>query len=128
MILKYTLLWIPMVFLAILNGIFRGAVFMRFLPELHAHQASTVTLILLFTMLVGVVSKWWRFESARQAFFIGLIWLVLTVVFEFTFGHFVAGHPWDRMFQDYNLLAGRVWILILIWIMVLPSVLNKLRS
>jgi hypothetical protein len=39
-ILKYSLAWIPMVFIAILNGIFRESVLAKTLSELRAHQRS----------------------------------------------------------------------------------------
>jgi len=32
------------------------------------------------------------------------------------------------LFQDYNLLAGRVWLLVLVWTTVLPTLLYKFRS
>ena len=57
----------------------------------------------------------------------GLIWLALTVVFEFLFGHYVVGHPWSRLLHDYNILQGRVWALVLIWTAVVPYVIYRLR-
>jgi len=39
---------------------------------------------------------------------IGLVWLAMTVAFEFLFGDYVAGHSWDRLLHDYNLFAGRL--------------------
>ncbi|MFM7792818.1 MAG: hypothetical protein ACKO90_33610, partial [Microcystis panniformis] len=59
---------------------------------------------------------------------IGLIWLVLTVGFEFLFGHFIAGHSWSRLGQDYNLLAGRVWIFVLLVITFAPLLFYQLFS
>jgi hypothetical protein len=56
-----------------------------------------------------------------------LTWLVLTVIFEFLFGHFVMGHPWSSLFHDYNLLAGRVWVLVLIWIAAAPSIFYRIQ-
>jgi apolipoprotein N-acyltransferase len=58
---------------------------------------------------------------------IGLIWLVLTVMFEFGFGHFVAGHSWQRLLQDYNIRAGRVWLAILLWVAFAPYLFFRIR-
>ena len=55
-----------------------------------------------------------------QALGLGVLWLVMTVTFEFSFGHWVAGHSWSRLLADYDLAAGRVWILFLLWITLLP--------
>ena len=56
---------------------------------------------------------------------IGLIWLGLTVAFEFLFGRFVAGHSWIRLLQDYNILAGRVWSLLLLWVALAPYLFTR---
>ena len=48
MILLYLLAWIPMVFIAIFNGIIREATYGKSLTELQAHQVSTLTGVLLF--------------------------------------------------------------------------------
>ncbi|MEW6447103.1 MAG: hypothetical protein AB1426_03305, partial [Bacillota bacterium] len=59
---------------------------------------------------------------------IGLIWLVLTVAFEFGFGHFVMGHSWSRLLHDYNLLKGRLWVLVLLWVAIAPYVFYRLSE
>jgi len=37
---------------------------------------------------------------------VGMLWLVLTVAFEFSFGHFVFGRSWNNLASDYDLLHG----------------------
>ena len=64
-------------------------------------------------------------ESASQAWLIGLIWLCLTIAFEFGFGHFVVAHPWNRLFADYDLLSGRVWSVFLLWILFMPRLFYR---
>jgi hypothetical protein len=120
MILRYILAWIPMVFIGILNGILREVTYGKYLSEVRAHQLSTITGILLLGSYIWTLTRLWSFESPQQALTIGLIWLGLTVVFEFSFGHYVAGHSWSRLLSDYNILAGRVWIVVLIWIAIAP--------
>ena len=126
--LKYLLAWIPMVFIAIVNGALREAWYGKQLGELRAHQLSTLIGALLFGVYIGAVMRYWKPASAEQALAIGLLWLGLTVAFEFLFGHYVAGHPWPRLRHDYNLLAGRVWSLLLIWVAVAPYVFYQLRN
>jgi hypothetical protein len=127
MILRYVLAWFPMVLLAIANGVIRVATYGKHMSELRAHQLSTVTGILLFALYIWALTRWWRLESARQALVIGGLWLALTVAFEFAFGHYVVGHPWNRLLNDYDLLAGRVWLIVLAWIAVAPWVFYRLQ-
>ncbi len=124
---KYFIAWFPMIILAIVNGFFREKVLVEKLNELQAHQMSTISMILLFGIYVWILFKIWPAESSKQALFIGLLWLMLTVIFEFLFGHYVMGHTWDKLLHDYNILEGRVWILILVWITISPYVINQLK-
>lgn len=128
MILRYVLAWIPMIFIGIINGIVREATYGKYLSDLRAHQVSTVTGVLLFGLYVWVLARAWRFESMSQAVAIGCIWLGLTVAFEFLFGHYVAGHAWSKLIADYNILAGRVWIVVLIWIAIAPTLFYRLLN
>lgn len=125
--LRYALLWVPMVPLAIVNAAIRESVYRRFAGELAAHQHSTASGILLFGIYIWLVTGRWRIESAGRAVAIGALWLTMTVAFEFLFGRFVMGHPWSRLLHDYNLIAGRLWVLVLVWVAVAPYVMFRLR-
>ena len=83
---KYVLGWVPMVFIAIANGAPRESWYGKYLSELQAHQLSTVTGILLFGVYIWVLIRLWRPASTGQAMTIGLVWLGMTVAFEFLFG------------------------------------------
>ncbi|WP_208103823.1 hypothetical protein [Flagellimonas ochracea] len=125
---KYVLAWLPMVFIAIANGLLREKIITRRLKELNAHQVSTLTLIFFFGIYIWLILRLFKPESSQQAFNIGLFWLALTVVFEFLFGHYVAGHSWSKLLNDYNIIAGRVWILVLIWITLAPYLFYQLQK
>ena len=57
-----------------------------------------------------------------------MVWLLLTVAFEFFMGLVLAHRPLAQILQDYNLLAGRVWVLFLIWLTLAPWLLFRLRQ
>jgi hypothetical protein len=128
LMLKYVLAWIPMVLIAIANGALREATYGKLMSELQAHQISTLSGLLLFSAYIYVVIRTWRPDTSKQAIIVGLIWLGLTVVFEFLFGHYVAGHPWSKLLYDYNVFAGRVWVVVLIWVTVAPYVFYRLQK
>jgi hypothetical protein len=128
MIAIYAIAWIPMVFLAIANGAVRECWYGRRMPELRAHQISTLAAGVLFFASTWLLGLAWPLASAGQAFAIGAIWLVLTIAFEFCFGRLVMKAAWRRLFQDYNLLKGRVWSLLLVWLFLLPYVAGKIPA
>lgn len=128
MLLKYLLGWFVCPVIGIINGVIREVGYKKFLGELLAHQISTVTGIILFGIYIGFLTFKWKIQSAAQAITIGLIWLGLTIAFEFLFGHYVMKNDWNRLIYDYNILKGRLWPLVLIWITFAPYIFYKLRS
>nr|WP_205596552.1 hypothetical protein [Wenzhouxiangella sp. XN201] len=96
----------------------------RRLPELVAHQVSTVTAIIFTGLLVWGVSRLWPLESLAQAWWVGVVWLTATVAFEFGFGHYAVGHSWNKLLRDYNVFKGRLWLLVLVWILVMPAIFH----
>ena len=124
---RYAVAWIPMVLIAIGNGAARQLWYGDWMSELHAHQISTIGGVVLLGAYMWFVVRLWPPGSAGQAIGVGLLWLVLTLAFEFLFGRYVAGHSWERLFHDYDLLAGRIWILVLVWVAVAPYVFLRLR-
>lgn len=127
MILHYILAWVPMIFIAIFNATIREVVYKKYLGELLAHQISTATGVVLFGFYFWFITHLWSLESASQAILIGAIWLGLTVAFEFIFGHYVMKNSWEKLFYDYNIFAGRIWIVVLIWIAIAPFVFYRLE-
>ncbi len=123
----YVLAWIPMLGLAIANGALRQLTFAKRMSELRAHQLSTAIGAIIIGLFIWFVIRIRPPTSSRQAVSIGLVWLSLTVVFEFAMGRFLMHRPWRQLFHDYNLAAGRVWALFLLWLTVAPYVFYRLR-
>lgn len=123
---RYILLWFPMIVLAVLNGTLRDLGYRPYLGELAAHQVSTLTLL----VLLGVYIRWviHRFPPtvAQQAWLIGLVWLVLTLMFEFGLG-LARGHSMSELLRDYNLFQGRIWVFIPLWTLIAPRFFYRLH-
>jgi hypothetical protein len=64
--------------------------------------------------------------SVSDLWFVGLIWLSLTVIFEFGFGHFVMKKSWGKLLEDYNMLKRRVWVVVLIVTLTAPYLTGSL--
>jgi len=119
----YFLIWLGMIPLAVFNGIIREKIIVRFTDELKSHQLSTILLIIIFAVYTLALGYFAPVLSLFSAVSIGLMWAVLTITFEFLFGNFVAKIPFSELLNDYNLFKGRIWILIPIWLFILPIIL-----
>lgn len=125
--LLYFLLWAGMIPVAIGNGVLREKFLNIHLREITAHQISTLTLIVLFTVYVFTVLSIFPLNSLKSSLIIGFTWSVLTIVFEFAFGRIAAGFSWRQMLSDYNILSGRIWILIPLSLLLLPVLFHIMK-
>ncbi len=97
MIKLYLLAWFPMIVIAIINATIRETTYQKFVTELRAHQISTLTGVILFAAYIWELTSLFPLTSSLQAITIGCLWLVLTVMFEFSFGHYVAKESWTTL-------------------------------
>lgn len=59
---------------------------------------------------------------------IGLLWAVLTLAFEISFGRFVVGATWERLLSDYNVLQGGLMPFGMIVLVLSPWIAGKVRG
>lgn len=125
--LKQLLLWLPMILLAFGNATLRELVFVRHFSEFRAHQYSTITLIVLCALYIWLVLPFLSLQSGRQALLVGFVWVLLTIVFEFSLGR-LTGKSWAFLLRDYNLMEGRLWLLFIASLFVFPVLFYWLKK
>jgi len=121
-------MWLLFMLAAVANGGFRDFVLSPRLGEMGAHLVSTAILCLVIFAGSWVLVRMQRVQGTQTLLQVGVMWLVGTVLFEFLFGHYVVGHSWQRLLADYNLLNGRVWVLVLVTEMLGPLAAARLQA
>jgi hypothetical protein len=124
MMKKYTLAWFGMMLLAIINGSFRDFGYKPFTNSLAAHQISTLTLIILLSLYIYLLEKRMPIATAKQAWIIGVVWFVMTEVFEFGLG-LRRGASCYELLHAYDIFAGQVWIFVPLFILIAPALIRK---
>jgi hypothetical protein len=122
MIVRAVLVWVGLLVIAILNGGFREAVLTPRLGRSLGHGLSTLMLSLFIVALGWMTTPWVGPKSLQDAWMIGGAWVALTLAFEFLGGHFIFGRPWQTLLADYNLFAGRIWVMVLIVTLMTPVI------
>ncbi len=117
--------WLAMVAGAVANGALREYVLA---PQLGAAALpmSGVTGSAIFTLITFVLLK--RLGSThtgRELLLVGLMWLALTVAFEFGFGHLAMGKSWGELLAAYDLRTGNLWSAVLVYITFLPLLVSR---
>ena len=127
--LRASAVWLALAILMIAQGLLREWLATPILGELRAHQLSSLTGALII-VAVSVLTLRWLEAIGRLAaqLRIGLFWLALTVLFEFGFGHWIAGHSWAHLLRDYDLSTGRLWLLVLVATLAGPWLAARLRT
>lgn len=123
---KYLTAWFVMLLVSVANGSVRDFTYGRHMSELAAHQLSTATGIVLLGVVIRACIRRYPPSSGRNAIALGVLWMALTVAFEFLFFHYVGGHSWSDLLGNYNVLQGRVWVLVLVWLAVAPYLFFRL--
>lgn len=119
--------WSILAILTISFAIFREAIFIP-LSGLDGTVARAVLLPVAIVYILIVAYLFLRGQidyTQRDTIFLGITWLVLTIVFEFSFGTFVMGNTLDILLYDYNILAGRTWPFFLLTTAMAPFVVYK---
>ena len=126
-VIRFFLSWFPMIPIAVANGALREAWLVPRTGEHRARQLSTLLLIAFFSIYFAVVFSVWPIASRTEAVNVGSMWLALTLVFEFVLGRFVSRLSWRKMLSEYNLVAGRLWALVPLWVAAAPYVFFRLQ-
>jgi hypothetical protein len=124
---RYALAWIPMLVIAVANGTVRQLTFGKVMSEPHAHQLSTLIGSFCIGAFIWLVVRTWPPSSGRQALLVGLVWVLLTVAFETFMGLVLQHRPIQDVLYEYDLSAGRVWTLLLVWLGVAPWIFFRIR-
>lgn len=119
--------WLGLAVLGVGNGIARVALYEDAVGDRVAHQISTVTLMVLIAGYAWMLQRAWPLTSSRLAWQVGAAWALMTMAFEFGFGHYVTGNSWSTLLADYNVLDGRMWVLIPLTILVAPELARRAR-
>lgn len=119
-------IWFTLAVSAIVVAIFRNGILLLPFGEQIAHQLGTVLYLIVQFIIIFFFIKKIKIKEVKTLLSIGLFWFVLTIIFEFVFGHYVMGHPWQTLFADYNLINGRLWVLVLINNIAAPIITGKI--
>ena len=127
-ILKSLSIWGAILVLAVLNGIVREKFLLPALGSGTGMFLSGVFLAAMILLLTCLTVPWLGITHRDGFLYVGLFWLLLTLVFEFSFGMLLQGKSWHAMLQAYTFSNGNIWPVVLIIAGVAPYVGAKFRG
>ena len=113
-------MWLVLLAVMMGNGFLRVLVLQPRLGEDAARQAASLLGMGLILAASAVFVRRLGEPGSAALLVIGVLWLVLTLAFEFLFGHYVSGASWEALLAEYDLQRGRLWPLVLLTTLLAP--------
>lgn len=125
--LRAAAVWSVILLFAVGNGILREAVLM---PRFTVSAAYLISGLLLSLIILGVAigfAPWLRLGQPNRSLATGLLWLALTLIFEFAFGGWIQGRSWEELLEAYTFKDGNIWPLVLLVTLMAPAIAHSIR-
>nr|BDD47826.1 hypothetical protein 13 [Gammaproteobacteria bacterium] len=125
---RAALIWLLIALLAIANGALRDNVLSPLIGREAALPLSGVILSLIVLLVTYFSRNYLRIRDRATAWLIGVQWVGMTLIFEFNFGHYVAGKSWAELMQTFNLFEGDLFLLVLLVSLTAPNLVLAYRE
>jgi len=125
-LLKSMPIWLLMLPLAILNGGFRDYVTTPLIGDFARPLSGIILCLLIFAVSLWLVPRVGRGKCGTYIK-MGVIWLILTVLFEFGMG-FAIGETYYEMLRAYDITSGNLWLIVVIFIGITPYLIAKIKK
>lgn len=125
--IKAFVVWIGILLLAIANGVLREAFLIPILGEISGLILSGILLSICIIFAVNFTLPWIGRTQVANYVLIGIGWLCITLLFEFSFGR-AQGKSWQQLFEAYLFKDGNIWPIVLLVTGMSPYLSAKIRG
>ncbi len=112
---------------AIANGVARESLLGPVFGPVIALPLSGVLLALAILLMSWLLAPWFGHARTSTWLGIGIFWVVLTLLFEYLFGHYIAGTPWTEIWRVFDVTTGNLFSLALLSAALSPWLAARLR-
>lgn len=116
-----------MVITAIFNAAIREKILLTWLGTWSVTVSGLSLSLLIFLVTLAIIPVFATHKSFDY-WFIGSLWLILTLSFEFLFGHYQRGQSWAEILEIFAIHRGNLMTLVLIITLLSPYLAAKLRG
>ena len=98
--------WLVVIGVETVHGVLRTLLLVPLVGDFPARQIGVLTGSALIFAVACVFVRWVGAGTTPRSAVVGLLWVVLTVLFEIGLGRLVLGLPWERITEDYDVTRG----------------------
>jgi len=126
--MRALLAWLVILPLMVINGIFREVALVPGLDRTAADIVSAALGIIIILLVTRPFLRRLHQPTTRHLVTISAAWLILTVAFEFLFGHYVDRKSWAELAGNYALWRGKLWPIVLASLVAAPFIWTTRRA
>ena len=95
--------------------------------DFQARQIGVFSGSALILIVTCLFVRWINAPNTKSLLQVGALWVVMTIAFEFTFGHYIFNRSWADLVSDYDLARGGFLAIGMLVVMFSPVIAAKLR-
>ncbi len=126
--LRSLAIWLLIISAEFVHGILRTLFLEPLIGDFQARQISVFVGSLIILTIAYFSVQWIRAKNIQSLIVVGLIWLILTLMYEISLGRFVFGFSWKKILSDYDISKGGLLPFGLIILTLSPLITYKLRG
>jgi hypothetical protein len=119
--------WLALMAAEVAQGTLRTLYVAPSLGDRRARQVGVFSGSAMNLVIASLAASWLRATTTRAQLPVGLVWVMLTVVFEVGLGRVVLRYPWRRVAADYDLPRGGLMPIGLAILAAAPLVAARVR-
>ena len=121
------LVWLLMMAAESVHGALRTFLLVPYVGDFRARQIGAIAGSAIILALAYLFIEWIGEKDTGALLIVGLMWLVMTLAFEFTLGRFALGYDWQRILEDYDVSKGGLLLFGVTFMALSPLVASALR-
>jgi hypothetical protein len=127
-VLRALAAWLVLIVAESVHGTLRELWLKPYVGDLHARQICVFTGMLIIIAVAYASIRWIRAETPLALWLVGMLWVALTLSFEFGLGLLALGYSWERMIKDYDITRGGLLALGMVVLLLSPLIATRLRG
>jgi hypothetical protein len=120
--------WFVIILAESVHGTLRTLYLAPLIGDFPARRLGVFIGTLLIFLVALAFIRWINARQRTALIWIGLLWVVLTVLFEVGLGRGALGYDWDRILIDYDLSRGGLMGFGLLAMLFIPLLAARLRG
>ena len=111
-----------------IHGTLRQLFLAPLISDLPARRIAFFVALFIILGITYLFIRWINAPSVKSLFAVGIMWMILMAIFEFSLGLFVMNYSWERMLEDYDISRGGLMGFGLLFMLFAPYLAAKLHG